>query len=150
MASAFSSALVLALYIDSDAVRELYPHPWLVWPLAPIVLYLTMRVWILARRDEMHDDPVVFIIRDWRSQLGDPVRRRAAGGGGVADGAARSKASGASSPPAPARSTPARRPSRCLKAAHAAADSLLAYGNGRSYGDTCLNAAGTLDRHARR
>ena len=32
MASAFSSALVLALYIDSDAVKELYPHPWLVWP----------------------------------------------------------------------------------------------------------------------
>ena len=69
MASAFSSALVLALYMDSPAVRELYPHPWLIWPLAPIVLYLTMRVWILARRDEMHDDPVVFIIRDWRSQI---------------------------------------------------------------------------------
>ena len=28
-----------------------------------------MRVWILARRDEMNDDPVVFIIRDWRSQI---------------------------------------------------------------------------------
>ncbi|RWJ99420.1 UbiA family prenyltransferase [Mesorhizobium sp.] len=69
MASAFSSALVLALYMDSVAVRELYPHPWVMWPLAPIVLYLTMRVWILARRDEMHDDPVVFIIRDWRSQI---------------------------------------------------------------------------------
>lgn len=69
MASAFSSALVLALYIDSSAVRELYEHPWLVWPLAPIVLYLTMRIWILARRDELHDDPVVFIIRDWRSQI---------------------------------------------------------------------------------
>lgn len=69
MASAFSSALVLALYIDSDSVRELYPHPWMVWPLAPIVLYLTIRVWILARRDEMHDDPVVFILRDWRSQI---------------------------------------------------------------------------------
>lgn len=69
MASAFSSALVLALYIDSNAVRELYPNPWVVWPLAPIVLYLTMRIWILARRDEMHDDPIVFIIRDWRSQV---------------------------------------------------------------------------------
>jgi len=69
MASAFSSVLVLALYVDSTAVRELYPHPWMVWPLAPIVLYLTMRIWILARRDELHDDPVVFIIRDWRSQV---------------------------------------------------------------------------------
>lgn len=69
MASAFSSALVLALYIDSEAVRELYTHPWMVWPIAPIVLYLTMRVWVLARRDELHEDPVVFIIRDWRSQI---------------------------------------------------------------------------------
>jgi 4-hydroxybenzoate polyprenyltransferase len=69
MASAFASALVLALYIDSDAVKELYPNPWLMWPVAPIILYLTMRVWILGRRDEMHDDPVVFIISDWRSQL---------------------------------------------------------------------------------
>lgn len=69
MGAAFSAALVLALYIDSDAVRELYPHPWMVWPLAPIVLYLTIRIWILARRDEMHDDPVVFLISDWRSQL---------------------------------------------------------------------------------
>jgi 4-hydroxybenzoate polyprenyltransferase/phosphoserine phosphatase len=69
IASAFSAALVLALYIDSAAVRELYSHPWMVWPLAPIVLYLTMRIWILARRDELHDDPVVFIVRDWRSQI---------------------------------------------------------------------------------
>ncbi len=69
MASAFSSALVLALYIDSSAVRELYSHPWMVWPLAPLVLYMTIRIWILARRDELHEDPVVFIVRDWRSQL---------------------------------------------------------------------------------
>ncbi|QPC88117.1 UbiA family prenyltransferase [Mesorhizobium sp. NBSH29] len=69
LASAFSSALVLALFIQSDAVRELYTKPWLIWPLGPIVLYLTMRIWILARRDEMNDDPVVFIISDWRSQL---------------------------------------------------------------------------------
>lgn len=69
MASAFSAALVLALYIDSEAVREIYQKPFLIWPLAPIVLYLTMRVWILARRDELHEDPVVFIISDWRSQL---------------------------------------------------------------------------------
>ncbi len=69
MASSFSAALVLALYIDSQSVFENYTYPWLIWPLAPIILYITMRVWILARRDEMHEDPIVFIIRDWRSQL---------------------------------------------------------------------------------
>ncbi len=69
VSAAFASALVLALYIDSDAVRELYTHPWMIWPLAPIVLYLTLRIWVLAGRRELHDDPVVFLVRDWRSQL---------------------------------------------------------------------------------
>ncbi|MEO9613078.1 MAG: UbiA family prenyltransferase [Nitratireductor sp.] len=69
VASGFAAVLVLALYIDSGSVRELYGEPWMVWPLAPIVLYIVMRIWVLARRGEMHEDPVVFIIRDWRSQL---------------------------------------------------------------------------------
>lgn len=69
MSSAFSSALVLALYLQSGTTEQLYEYPWFLWPLSPIVLYLTMRIWILARRDEMHDDPIVFIIRDWRSQI---------------------------------------------------------------------------------
>ena len=114
MASAFSSALVLALYIDSDAVRELYPHPWLVWPLAPIVLYLTMRVWILARRDEMHDDPVVFIIRDWRSQIVVADRRRPAGRRRLVGMAATSsRASACATPAGDAMPSRPMRRSRC-------------------------------------
>ncbi|MBP0440749.1 UbiA family prenyltransferase [Tianweitania sediminis] len=69
MGAAFAAVVVMALYIDSSAVSEQYNHPYVMWPLAPIVLYMIMRIWILARRDEMHDDPVVFIITDWRSQL---------------------------------------------------------------------------------
>jgi 4-hydroxybenzoate polyprenyltransferase len=69
MASAFAAALVLALYIDSPEVQQLYGQPWLIWPLCPLVLYLTMRIWVLARRGEMHEDPVVFLLTDWRSVL---------------------------------------------------------------------------------
>lgn len=69
VASAFAAALVLALYVDSEAVVSLYSYPWMIWPLCPIVLYLNIRIWILAYRGEMHDDPVVFIISDWRSQI---------------------------------------------------------------------------------
>jgi 4-hydroxybenzoate polyprenyltransferase/phosphoserine phosphatase len=69
VASAFVATLVLALYIDSAAVRELYGNPWMIWPLAPIVLYINLRVWVLAIRNEMDEDPVVFIARDWRSQI---------------------------------------------------------------------------------
>lgn len=69
MGAGFASAVVIALYLDSSAVWEQYRHPYVLWPLAAIVLYMIIRIWILARRDEMHDDPIVFIITDWRSQL---------------------------------------------------------------------------------
>ncbi|NKB84253.1 hypothetical protein HED51_17505 [Ochrobactrum grignonense] len=42
--------VVLALYINSGAVQVLYTYPWLIWPLVPIVLYIIIRVWILAHR----------------------------------------------------------------------------------------------------
>jgi 4-hydroxybenzoate polyprenyltransferase len=69
MASAFAAALVLALYIDSGEVKQLYGNPWMIWPLCPIVLYLSIRIWVLARRGEMHEDPVVFLLSDWRSVM---------------------------------------------------------------------------------
>jgi 4-hydroxybenzoate polyprenyltransferase len=69
VASAFAAALVLALYVDSAAVRELYDYPWMICSLAPLVLYINLRVWVLALRGEMNEDPVVFIMQDWRSQI---------------------------------------------------------------------------------
>lgn len=69
VASAFTAALVLALYINSPAIKTLYTYPWLIWPLGPIVLYINVRIWILAHRGDMDDDPVLFIARDWRSQV---------------------------------------------------------------------------------
>lgn len=69
VASGFASVVVLALYLQSDAVFSLYQHPFLIWPLCPLVLYIIIRVWILANRREFYDDPVVFIISDWRSQI---------------------------------------------------------------------------------
>lgn len=67
VASAFSSALVLALYIHSREMQVLYDKPWILWPLCPLVLYMLLRIWMLARRRMLHEDPVVFIMRDWRS-----------------------------------------------------------------------------------
>lgn len=66
-ASAYMSILVLALYINSETVRDLYTHPEVIWLLCPLLLYLVMRIWLLARRDELHEDPVVFVIKDRRS-----------------------------------------------------------------------------------
>ncbi len=69
MASGCTCALILALYVDSAAVKQLYRHPELIWLVCPIVLYQMSRVWFLARRGLMADDPLVFMIRDWRSQV---------------------------------------------------------------------------------
>ncbi|KJS20084.1 MAG: UbiA prenyltransferase [Hoeflea sp. BRH_c9] len=69
VASAFSAAMVLALYVDSTEVAAMYPQASLLWPLCPLILYMLLRIWILARRSQMHEDPVVFIMRDWRSQM---------------------------------------------------------------------------------
>lgn len=69
ISSAFGAALVLALYVHSDEVQEMYATPALLWPLCPLILYMLLRIWMLARRGQMEDDPVVFIISDWRSQL---------------------------------------------------------------------------------
>ncbi|MET3890194.1 4-hydroxybenzoate polyprenyltransferase [Bosea sp. OAE506] len=69
MASGCTCALIMALYVDSAAVKELYRHPELIWLICPIILYQMARIWFLARRGHMPDDPLVFMIRDWRSQV---------------------------------------------------------------------------------
>jgi hypothetical protein len=33
------------------------------------MLYWISRVWMKAHRGEMHDDPVVFAMRDWQSLI---------------------------------------------------------------------------------
>lgn len=67
--SAFMSVLVLALYINSDTVRLLYSRPYVIWLLCPLLLYMITRVWLLAHRNKMHEDPVVFVIRDRPCQM---------------------------------------------------------------------------------
>jgi 4-hydroxybenzoate polyprenyltransferase len=63
-ASGYMAVLVLGLYINGDMVRNMYSHPMLLWFLCLVLLYWISRVWIIARRGQMHDDPVVFAIRD--------------------------------------------------------------------------------------
>lgn len=68
-ASGYMAVLVLAMYVDSSAVVSLYRHPEIIWLLCPILLYLIMRIWLLARRGELHEDPVLFLIEDRLSQI---------------------------------------------------------------------------------
>jgi 4-hydroxybenzoate polyprenyltransferase len=59
------SALVLVLYINlSPEVERLYPARVLLYPICPVIMYWITRVWFLAQRGQLHDDPVVFAMKD--------------------------------------------------------------------------------------
>ncbi len=62
--SGFLSVLVLALYLQSPAVHTLYPAGRLLWALCPILMYWVGRAWMLARRRQLGEDPVVFAVTD--------------------------------------------------------------------------------------
>ncbi len=68
-AAGYLSVLVLALYINSPAIEPLYRRPKIIWMLCVLMLYWISRVWMKAQRGEMHDDPVVFALKD-RVSLG--------------------------------------------------------------------------------
>ncbi len=70
LGSGWLAGLVLALYVrQSRQVVALYEHPRLLLLACPLLLFWISRVWWLARRGEVHDDPVVFALKDWASYL---------------------------------------------------------------------------------
>jgi 4-hydroxybenzoate polyprenyltransferase len=68
-ASGYLSVLVLALYINSPQIEMLYSRPKVIWMLCVLMLYWVSRIWMVAQRGQMHDDPVVFALKD-RASLG--------------------------------------------------------------------------------
>ena len=67
--SGYVAVLVLALYLNSSAVLELYKTPELIWGAVPIMLFWVSWMWMLAHRGEMHDDPLIFAVKDKASML---------------------------------------------------------------------------------
>ena len=63
-ASGYISVSIFALFINSDQITEKYSSPELLWFMIPILLYWVSRVWIIAHRGDMEDDPIIFAIKD--------------------------------------------------------------------------------------
>jgi 4-hydroxybenzoate polyprenyltransferase len=68
-ACAVVATLVLGLYIEGDTVATLYRSPDALWALVPLVVYWAGRMWLLAQRGELDDDPILFTTRDLGSYL---------------------------------------------------------------------------------
>ena len=67
LSSGYLAVLVMALYISGDSVAGLYARPVLLWFICPLLLYWISRVWFLAHRGEIEDDPLFFAVRDRQS-----------------------------------------------------------------------------------
>lgn len=64
LSSGYLAVLVVGLYVSSDDVRRLYATPALLWLVCPLLLYWISRIWLLARRGDVSEDPVLFAVRD--------------------------------------------------------------------------------------
>jgi 4-hydroxybenzoate polyprenyltransferase len=67
--SGYLSVLVLALYINSEQVMVLYRTPLLLWLVCPLLLLWIGRMWLMAYRGQIHEDPIVATVRDPLSYL---------------------------------------------------------------------------------
>ncbi len=65
--SAYAAVVVFMLYIARPDVTVLYRHATRLWLIVPLLIYWLNRVWLLASRGELDDDPVVFAMRDGMS-----------------------------------------------------------------------------------
>jgi len=64
VSTGYISVLVVALYINSSKVQELYTQPVILWFLCPVLMYWIGRIWLKTSRGGLHEDPIIFAIRD--------------------------------------------------------------------------------------
>ena len=67
--SGYAAVVVMAVYLNSEAVVVQYRHPEIVWGLVPVMLFWISWIWMQAHRGRMHDDPLVFAVKDKASLL---------------------------------------------------------------------------------
>ncbi|MCS6921110.1 MAG: UbiA family prenyltransferase [Elioraea sp.] len=87
VASAFSAAIVLALFIQSSTA-ERFAMPDVLPALVPLALFWLCRMWLSTARGYMLDDPIVYAAKDWVSWCAVAVAVAVVVLAGSADGSA--------------------------------------------------------------
>jgi 4-hydroxybenzoate polyprenyltransferase len=64
LVSGFAAVQVLALYVNSEKVQELYKSPEALWGVCCILLYWVIRIVFVTNRGLMTDDPILFMVKD--------------------------------------------------------------------------------------
>jgi 4-hydroxybenzoate polyprenyltransferase len=66
-ASAYAAVVVFSFYIGAHEITALYRHANRLWLITPLMIFWLSRVWLLASRGELNEDPVIFALTDGMS-----------------------------------------------------------------------------------
>ena len=69
LGAGYVSILIMALYVNTPTVVELYSTPAMLWGISCVLLYWISRLVLVTHRGHMHDDPVVYAAKDRMSQI---------------------------------------------------------------------------------
>lgn len=67
--AALSAVVVFGLFINAPETQMRYATPQLLWLVAMGLIYWLARLWVKTSRGEMHDDPVIYAIKDHGSRI---------------------------------------------------------------------------------
>lgn len=70
VSSGMASILIMVLYLNEEAFMvDFYANAAWLWAIPPMLFLWLSRIWMIAQRGELMDDPVVFATRDPKSLL---------------------------------------------------------------------------------
>lgn len=69
VATGLISVFVFAFYLNSREVTVLYQQPEILWLVIPVLFCWIIRIWLLASRAMINEDPILFALRDKFSYL---------------------------------------------------------------------------------
>lgn len=67
--AALSAVVVFGLFISAPETQARYATPQLLWLVAIGLIYWLARLWVKTSRGEMHDDPVIYALKDHGSRV---------------------------------------------------------------------------------
>lgn len=67
--AALSAVVVFGLFISAPETQARYGTPQMLWLVALGLIYWLARLWVKISRGEMHDDPVIYAIKDHGSRM---------------------------------------------------------------------------------
>ncbi|MGC1361418.1 MAG: prenyltransferase, partial [Silvibacterium sp.] len=68
-ASGIGAVVIFSRYINGGDEVGLYRHPGRLWLIMPLLILWIFRVWLLASRGDLDEDPVIFAMTDQTSLL---------------------------------------------------------------------------------